>query len=90
MRKLIYKLFFVVGICASALGFNPSANAAVSPTSIDTTPSLKATESGEKLYFTDAVTGGGNAQLYTVQHYSHSSHQSHQSHQSHYSHRSGY
>jgi len=85
MRKIIYKLFFVAGFCASALGVNNSANATVSCASTNTMPILKVTDGSEKLYFTDAIKGSGHSQLY-AQHYSHSSHSSHSSHQSHYSH----
>ena len=83
MRKLIYSLFLMAGICASA--FTASAN--VSPTPVDTPSALKSTNSSEKLYFSDVIKGH-NYQLY-AEHYSHSSHSSHWSHSSHSSHYSG-
>ncbi len=85
MRKLIYKLFFVAGMCASAFGVSNPANAAISPIPANTTPILKAPHSSEKLYFTDAIQSSDDSQLVAA-HYSHRSHSSHSSHSSHYSH----
>ena len=87
MRKFISKLFFLAGICASAFGLINPASATTNPISANTMPTLKATDSSEKLYFTDAIRGSDDLQLYAA-HYSHRSHGSHGSHESHYSHRS--
>ena len=86
MRKVIYKLFLTVGLCASALGLiNPT----VSPLQSTATPTLKAKtmDSKGKLYFTDAIKGNDASRLHAA-HYSHRSHASHESHRSHYSHTS--
>lgn len=84
MRKLIYSLFLMAGICASAF----TASAKMSPTPADTVSVQKGTDASEKLYFSDVIKGH-NYQLY-AEHYSHSSHSSHWSHASHRSHYSGY
>ena len=84
MRTLIYKLFFAVGIFASALGMTNSADASISIAPVDKTPSLKAPEAGDKLYFSDVIKSDDDSQLYAA-HYSHRSHSSHSSHTSHYS-----
>lgn len=86
MRKIIYKIFVVSGILASAFGsFAQPANAVVNPVSLDTKITQKEQGDNGKLYFTDAIKGVGDMQLYAA-HYSHVSHSSHSSHSSHYSH----
>ena len=85
MRKIIYKLFFMPGICASAFGLTNSAQATTPTEPTNTQPFIKATDKSGKLYFTDVISSNADSNLYAA-HYSHRSHSSHSSHSSHYSH----
>jgi len=86
MRKIIYKLFFVAGLMASAFGAADDAAANAGFDRFPVTTTFTIMDDDNKLYFADAIGRNGQSELFVTQHYSHRSHSSHSSHRSHYSH----
>ena len=78
MRHIIHKAMLVVGLCASALGFAIPLNATISSNQQETPIVSSVDTEPEKLYFSDVMDSGMNAEM-------HAKHHSHKSHISHYS-----
>lgn len=85
MRKLIYKIFFSIGILTSAISALGLSHANESALPARTVHTIETKIDDGKLYFSDVIRDNADSQLIGA-HYSHSSHTSHSSHKSHYSH----
>ncbi|MDR3237491.1 MAG: hypothetical protein LBT84_03220 [Spirochaetia bacterium] len=84
MRKIIYKLFFLVGLFVPIVGLTGTGNA-IENDEHNSSSVVQSSAASEKLYFSDAAKNNAG-DLLIAEHYSHSSHSSHSSHRSHVSH----